>query len=45
MDWGLTYEGACVSIGAEIRHEEFRDNEINPETKFLIRISSRHWAE
>ncbi len=36
---GLNYEGACVSIGAEIRHEEFRDNEINPETKFLIRIS------
>ena len=36
---GLTYEGACVSIGTEIRREEFRDNEINPDTKFLVRIS------
>jgi LPS-assembly protein len=36
---GLTYEGACLSVGAEIRHEEFRDAEINPETKFMLRIT------
>ena len=36
---GLTYENWCLAIGAEIRREEFDDDEIDPETKVLLRIT------
>jgi LPS-assembly protein len=36
---GLTYENWCLAIGAEIRREEFDDEEIDPETKVLLRIT------
>ena len=36
---GLLYENWCLAIGAEIRREEFDDEEIDPETKVLLRIT------
>ena len=36
---GLTYENWCLAIGAEIRREEYDDEEIDPETKVLLRIT------
>ncbi|HXV23546.1 MAG TPA: LPS assembly protein LptD [Alphaproteobacteria bacterium] len=37
--FGLTYENWCLAISAEIRREEFDDQEIDPETKVLLRIT------
>ncbi len=36
---GLTWENWCLAIGAEIRRDEFDDEEIDPETKILLRIN------
>ena len=36
---GLTYENWCLAIGAEIRRDEYDDEEIDPETKVLLRIT------
>jgi LPS-assembly protein len=36
---GLTYENWCLAIGAELRREEYDDEEIDPETKVLLRIT------
>ena len=36
---GLTYENWCLLLGAELRREQFRDEEIEPETKFLLRLT------
>ncbi len=36
---GLAYENCCLAIGAEIRRDEYDDEEISPETKVLLRIT------
>jgi LPS-assembly protein len=36
---GVTYENWCLALGAELRREEFDDEEIDPETKFLLRVT------
>ncbi len=36
---GLTYENWCLAVSTEIRREEYDDEEIDPETKVLLKIT------
>jgi LPS-assembly protein len=36
---GLTYENWCLAVGAEIRREEYDDEELDPETEVLLRVT------